>query len=91
MDNKAVKDLNFGETIYSKELGVKFHKLIIFTSTNDIAQNVLEHQKKYDDRIKIYNRSKIAELLKKYPTKPTEIYERDKRYSIEEIRREHLY
>lgn len=91
LDNKAVKDLNFGETIYSKELGVKFHKLIIFTSTNDIAQNVLEHQKKYDDRIKIYNRSKIAELLKKYPTKPTEIYERDKRYSIEEIRREHLY
>ncbi len=86
LDNKAVKDLNFGETIYSKELGRRFDKLVIFTSTNDIASNVLEHQKKYDDRIKIYNRSKIAELLKKYPTKLTEIYERDKRYSIEDIK-----
>lgn len=86
LDNKAVKDLNFGETIYSKELGRKFNKLVIFTSTNDIASNVLEHQKKYDDRVKIYNRSKIAELLKKYPTKLTEIYERDRRYSVEDIK-----
>ncbi len=87
LDNKAVKDLNFGETIYSRELKKKFNKLVIFTSTNDIASNVLEHQKKYDDRIKIYNRSKIAELLKEYPTKLTEIYERDRRYSVEDIKK----
>lgn len=87
LDNKAVKDLNFGEAIYSKELNKKFNKLIIFTSTNDIAQNVIEYQKKYDDRVKIYNRSKIAELLKKHSIKPTEIYERDKRYTVEEIKK----
>lgn len=86
LDNKAVKDLNFGEAVYSKELNLKFHKLVIFTSTNDVANNIIEHQKKYDERIQVYNRNKIAELLKKYPTKPCEIHYRDKRHSIEELK-----
>lgn len=37
-------------------------------------------------KVEIYYREKVTELLNKYPTKITELVDRDKRYSIEDIK-----
>ena len=82
----AAEDLFYGEKIYSKTLNKSFPRLIVFTSAskNSISENVRKLEK--GKEIEIYHREKITELLNKYPTKITELTDRDKRYSIEDIK-----
>ena len=86
LPSDVAKDLFYGEKIYSKTLNKSFPRLIVFTSAskNSISENVRKLEK--GKEIEIYHREKITELLNKYPTKITELTDRDKRYSIEDIK-----
>ena len=86
LDSDAAKDLFFGEKFYSETLNKSFPKLIVFTSAskNNISEDIKKLEVK--GKIEIYNREKITELLNKYPTKITELIDRDIRYSIEDIK-----
>ena len=86
LDANAAKELFYGEKIYSKTLNRSFPKLIVFTSAskNNISEDIKKLEVK--GKIEIYNREKITELLNKYPTKITELIDRDIRYSIEDIK-----
>jgi hypothetical protein len=86
LDANAAKELFYGEKIYSKTLNRSFPKLIVFTSAskNNISEDIKKLEVKGE--IEIYYREKITELLNKYPTKITELIDRDIRYSIEDIK-----
>ena len=86
LDTNAAKELFYGEKIYSKTLNRSFPKLIVFTSAskNNISEDIKKLEVKGE--IEIYYREKITELLNKYPTKITELIDRDIRYSIEDIK-----
>ena len=86
LDSDAAKDLFFGEKFYSETLNKSFPKLIVFTSAskNNISEDIKKLEVKGE--IEIYYREKITELLNKYPTKITELIDRDIRYSIEDIK-----
>ena len=86
LDANAAKELFYGEKIYSKTLNRSFPKLIVFTSAskNNISEDIKKLEVKGE--IEIYYREKITELLNKYPTKITELTDRDIRYSIEDIK-----
>ena len=87
LDTNAAKELFYGEKIYSKTLNRSFPKLIVFTSAskNNISEDIKKMEK--DGEIEIYHREKLTELLNKYPTKITELLDKDVRYSIEDIKR----
>ena len=87
LDSNAARDLFFGEKFYSEALNKSFPKLIVFTSAskNNISEDIKKLEVKGE--IEIYYREKITELLNKYPTKITELIDRDIRYSIEDIKR----
>ena len=87
LDANAAKELFYGEKIYSKTLNRSFPKLIVFTSAskNNISEDIKKMEK--DGEIEIYHREKLTELLNKYPTKITELLDKDVRYSIEDIKR----
>lgn len=84
VSKQAYNELLGGEKFYSKELNKKFDKLVIFTSSNKISPQI---DSKYDERIVIINREKLARLLIKYP-----IYYKDlesiKAYTIERMKKE---
>lgn len=86
LDSNAARDLFFGEKFYSEALNKCFPKLIVFTSAskNNISEDIKKLEVK--GKIEIYYREKITELLNKYPTKITELIDRDIRYSIEDIK-----
>ncbi len=86
LDSNAARDLFFGEKFYSEALNKSFPKLIVFTSAskNNISEDIKKLEVKGE--IEIYYREKITELLNKYPTKITELIDRDIRYSIEDIK-----
>ena len=86
LDANAAKELFYGEKIYSKTLNRSFPKLIVFTSAskNNISEDIKKMEK--DGEIEIYHREKLTELLNKYPTKITELIDKNKRYSIEDIK-----
>ena len=86
LDTNAAKELFYGEKIYSKTLNRFFPKLIVFTSAskNNISEDIKKMEK--DGEIEIYHREKLTELLNKYPTKITELLDKDVRYSIEDIK-----
>ena len=86
LDTNAAKELFYGEKIYSKTLNRSFPKLIVFTSAskNNISEDIKKMEK--DGEIEIYHREKLTELLNKYPTKITELLDKDVRYSIEDIK-----
>ena len=87
LDTNAAKELFYGEKIYSKTLNRSFPKLIVFTSASksNISEDIKKMEK--DGEIEIYHREKLTELLNKYPTKITELLDKDVRYSIEDIKR----
>lgn len=87
LDTNAAKELFYGEKIYSKTLNRSFPKLIVFTSASksNISEDIKKMEK--DGEIEIYHREKLTELLNKYPTKITELIDKNKRYSIEDIKR----
>ena len=87
LDTNAAKELFYGEKIYSKTLKRSFPKLIVFTSASksNISEDIKKMEK--DGEIEIYHREKLTELLNKYPTKITELLDKDVRYSIEDIKR----
>ena len=86
LDSNAAGDLFRGEKFYSDELNKDFPKLIVFTSAskNNISEDIKQLEKM--GKVEIYYREKVTELLNKYPTKITELVDRDKRYSIEDIK-----
>ena len=59
---------------------------LVFTSAskNNISEDIKQLEKM--GKVEIYYREKVTELLNKYPTKITELVDRDKRYSIEDIK-----
>ena len=86
LSSDAAGALFIGEKIYSETLNKSFSKLIVFTSAS--KNNISEDIKKLErgGEIEIYYREKITEVLNKYPTKITELIDKNKRYSIEEIK-----
>lgn len=84
LEYNVIKDLYSGEKTYSDELNMKFSRLIAFTSAS--KNSISEEVRKLEGKIDIYDREKVAQLLKRYPTKYTELVDRDKRYSIEDIK-----
>ena len=67
-------------------LEVKNFTSLVFTSAskNNISEDIKQLEKM--GKVEIYYREKVTELLNKYPTKITELVDRDKRYSIEDIK-----
>ena len=91
LTNDAIQQIISGKIVYERELNVKFDKLIVITTTNDMSNEVYEFPEKYNKEIEIYTRKDLAEMLTKNKTKYSEIIEKSKRYSIEELRKEVKY
>lgn len=86
LSSDAAGALFIGEKIYSETLNKCFPKLIVFTSAS--KNNISEDIKKLErgGEIEIYHREKITVLLNKHPTKITELIDKNKRYTIEDIK-----
>ena len=84
VSRNAYGDLTSGEKFYKKELDKEFDKLVLFTSAT--ASNISSHiDEKYDEKLEIIDRKKLAKLLLENEIYYSEINEKGT-YSIESMK-----
>ncbi len=85
--NKVIDELKSGKKIYERYLNIKFNKLILITTADNVSNllNLYEENK----IIEIIDRGKLANLLNKHKIKYIDVNLRDsERYSLEKLKEE---